>query len=162
MHVSAQDRYADRMLLGKLLQAQNQCFPLYFVVVGGVMVVKIVEKIDLSIKVVKKGACNAETAVQESDWSNYGRTEDILKPLEARICNRHAQKKDEVFEVAVSGKFALQTLKDEIVGFGVVDLLPCALSASVNTHKCNTCAELAIYASTAFLNVGTRRATNDP
>ena len=46
-------------------------------------------------------------------------------------------------------------MENEIVGGGIVDLMPCSLGASVDADKGDTGAELHVEASTNFFDVGT-------
>lgn len=55
------------------------------------MVVKIVQEIDLSVKMVEEAASKPKSLVEETDGANDGRGEEILKPLQTRIGNWYAK-----------------------------------------------------------------------
>lgn len=65
MYVSTQDRDTDAVLLGQLLQTQDQSLALFLVLVSSVVVVQIVQEIDTAIKLVEEATPDAETLVQE-------------------------------------------------------------------------------------------------
>ena len=69
MDISAQNGDADTVFLGKVLQPMHEHLSFLLVLVGGVMVVQIVQKIDASIKLVEHASGNTKALVQELDRS---------------------------------------------------------------------------------------------
>lgn len=65
MDISTQDRDANAVLLGQVLQAQDQCLALLLVLVSSVVVIQVVQEINTTIKLVEEATTNTETLVEQ-------------------------------------------------------------------------------------------------
>lgn len=79
--VATEDGDADGVGFRQVLHAEDELFALLFVLVGGVVVVEVVEEVDSAVELIEETSCNAETFVQEADRADDGRLQDILQPL---------------------------------------------------------------------------------
>ena len=66
-----------------------------------------------------------------------------------------------MFGAGGGGEAGADPLEDEVVGGGVVDLMPCSLGAGVDAHEGYARAELHVEASAYFLDVGARFSAED-
>ena len=72
VHVPAEDADADGEGFGEFLDAVDEFFPFFFVLVRGVVVVQVVEQIDAAVELVEQAAGDAEAFVEEADGADYG------------------------------------------------------------------------------------------
>lgn len=149
------------MLSRDSLEAEDKVFALVLVLAGGVVVVKVIEEIDLAVKVVEEAGGDAETFIEKSDGSYDGGVEDIFEPCQAWIGYRDAQKYDKVINLGGRGEFGANPLAQCIICVWVVDLVPSSFGAGVDSKKSNAGAQPHIQRPTSLWDVGTWAGPHD-
>lgn len=103
-----------------------------------------------------------EAFVEKANWADNRRLQDILQPLQAWICDGNAKEEDEMLDRAIGGgDLSRRVVEDEIIGLRIVDLVACALRASVDAQERHTCAELTVDAPASLLDIRSRAPTDD-
>lgn len=165
MDVSREDGDADGVRGCDVLQHLDQLMALALVSAGCVVVVEVIEKIDTTVKVVDKAACDTEALVQELNRAHKRGGKNVLEPSQARVGNWDTKEDDQMLDWPVGSRSVREllrhTVKNHLIGLWVVNLVTSTLGSGVKAEKSDASTETSNDASGVLSDIWAWVAADD-